>query len=144
MDCKYLINMKDGRLVFRNAETDTHVNLRPVPDSIVKMIMKGEVTEHEVICAISAKVKEAGDFDLEKYISDLRKLNVRVSNPQEAPVHEPLKDRSDEEISVDDIVKVRGKPHPTKKEMKAKADALQEKKNAKMDEALGKAFEGLV
>ena len=96
MDTAFLINMDDGRLVFRNAETDAHVNLKPVPPEVVEMIRMGEVTPMDVVNAISAKIKENGDFNLHEYIEQKKRLNVRTSNPQEAPQRETLKDRADE------------------------------------------------
>ena len=103
MDTEFLINMDDGRLVFRNAETDAHVNLKPVPPEVVEMIRRGEVTPVDVVNAISAKIKENGDFNLHEYIEQKKRLNVRTSNPQEAPQRETLKDRSDETLSADEI-----------------------------------------
>ena len=56
-----------------------------------------------VVNAISAKIKENGDFNLHEYIEQKKRLNVRTSNPQEAPQRETLKDRSDETLSADEI-----------------------------------------
>jgi len=103
MDSSYLINMDDGRLVFRNSETDNQVNLRPVSNELVAMIVSGEVEAMDVVNAISAKIKENGDFNLSQYIEDLKKLNIRKSNPQRNVVHEQLKDRTNEEVSVEDV-----------------------------------------
>lgn len=103
MDTEFLINMDDGRLVFRNSETDNHVNLKPVPMDVVDMIRRGEVSSMDVVNAISAKIKENGDFNLHEYIEQKKRLNVRTSNPQEAPKRETLKDRSDETLSADEI-----------------------------------------
>lgn len=130
MDCKYLINMKDGRLVFRNEETDKQVNLKPVPDSVVKMIMRGEVSERDVINAISAKMKESGDFDFQAYVAELAKLNVRVSNPQEGARKVELKDRSDEMVGADEIKAAAEKGADAKAAKKERVRKIMEKLDA--------------
>ena len=105
MDSEYLISIADGRLVFRTEANDEHVNLKPVPHEIVQMILKGEVEPMDVANAISAKIKENGEFNLQEYVEGLKKLNVRVSNPQkEARAEQKLRDRSSETISVEEFV----------------------------------------
>jgi len=100
---QYLINMNDGRIVFRNRETDAQINLRPVSQELVDMIVHGEVKSMDVVNAISAKIKENGDFNLAQYVEDMKKLNVRKSNPQGVPDREELKDRSSEEVSLAEV-----------------------------------------
>jgi len=102
MKCTYLINMEDGRLEFRDEYTETQVNLKPIPDEVKSMIMRGEVTARDVINAISMKVKESGEFNLTEYLEGMKRLNVRQSNKQEAPKQVELADVEDA-ISVEDV-----------------------------------------
>lgn len=129
----YLINMNDGRLVFRNAETDIQVNLKPVSDEIVAMIVNKEVTAMDVVNAISAKIKENGDFNLQDYIDGLKKLNVRQSNPQLAPKKEEMKDRSEEEISVSEVKSAKAKTSSSD-EKKARAKKANEAVDRSVDD----------
>lgn len=141
---KYLINLDDGHLSFRNKYTDGQVNMKPVPDTIANMIVRGDLKASEVVSAINAKIRESGEFDdIEKYLSERAKLNVRKIHYELDEKKDELRDRTSEEISTEDIVKLRGKPAPTKKEIAAKAAAKQEKVTAKLDVAAEKALSEL-
>ena len=116
--------MESGRIVFRNPESDKHVNLKPISSELVDMIMRKEIKAMDVVNAISAKIKENGDFNLQQYIDDMKKLNVRRSNPQGAPVHEELPDRKDEEVSLAEVKAVSKADATPKKERIKKVNSI--------------------
>lgn len=136
MDTKYLISIDDGRLVFRNEYTDLQANLKPVPDELVEMLVKGEVAVEDVLLAVGRRERENG-FDLHKYVEDRKKLNVRTSDPQQAAPKQELRDRTEETVTVDEVVSA--KKTATKAERKAEKPAAKAEKPA-ADSAVDDVF----
>lgn len=128
---KFLINIDDGRIVFRNQYTDEQVNLKPIPDEIIGMLHRGEVTKEDVLAAIGLREKENG-LDLHNYINERKKLNVRTANPQTADTA-ALADRSEDTISVSEVVATKAKPKASRKSAVKKVTEAVEKAEDKKE-----------
>ena len=128
MTCKFLINMDDGRLELNDKIVAEQVNLKPIPDEVASMILHGEVTAKDVVNAVSAKIKESGNFNLNEYLEALKKLNVRKSNKQEAPeISAPAEVDAEDTISVADLKVAKTEEKVAKKERAKKVNAALDK-----------------
>lgn len=121
---KFAINLDTGVICFRNQYIDMQVNVKPIPQEVVDMITSGEVTTKEVVNAIGAKLRDDPDFDFSEYIELKKRLNVRKSAYKIQDTATPLKDRSDEEVSVEEIKAEKAKS-TNKAEKKARVKKVQ-------------------
>lgn len=128
---KFSINLKDGRLVFRNDEVDEQIIYHPIPDSVAMAIKKGKVTPARVIEACEKRLKEKGEMTYTEYMKKKELLNMRTKNvtpPESRPQIEEK--RADEMISLADLgigvasgKKEKDPPSDKKEEAPSKADA---------------------
>ena len=65
---KFSINLKDGRLVFRNDEVDEQIIYHPIPDNVAMAIKEGKVTPAKVIETCEKRLKEKGEMTYTEYM----------------------------------------------------------------------------
>ena len=155
MEHGYCINLKNGMIIHRfkeNAERDNAcVLFAPISDKVAQAIFDKKVTAADVIRAINNRIRTSDEFDLEKYIEERVKMNVRIqdvdleklADQQENGVKEaPIPDKSN--VTMDEIKHAedarKGEAKPPKAET---SDAKPPKAKAKtVAEAAGEAAEG--
>lgn len=103
-DTTYSMNLDDGRIVFRNEQVDRQINYYPVPDDIAVRVDKKQIDWKLVKEACEKKMKEKGGLTLQEYLQKLKLLNVRCTKVDLTDDEPKVADRSDEMISLSDVV----------------------------------------
>lgn len=120
-DTLYSMNLNDGRIVFRNEQVDKQINYYPVPHDVAVMVDRKELDWKKVKEACEKKMKENGELDIQEYLQKLKLLNVRKTKVDFAEDESKVEDRSDEMITLADVVPPETKKGKAKAEEKPKA-----------------------
>lgn len=131
-DSLFSMSLDDGRIVFRNAQVDRQVNYYPVPYAVVTAIRNREVDWKTVKSACEAKMKEKGDLNIQDYLQKLKLLNVRRTRIDLSEDKPKVEDRSDEMVSLADILPSKKMPPAAPDKKTPTSDRPQQRMDIKL------------